>query len=107
MIKYCFLFFSIGICSVLRIPSDYITIQEGINAASNGDTVLVAAGTYTERVLIDGKNISLISENGRDSTIIDALDRVNWRPLTVLNITDSIKIQGFTLTNGNRSSGTD
>ena len=98
---------SIATATTLKVPSQYSTIQTAIDASSNGDTVLVAAGTYTEKVLIDGKNISLISENGRDSTIIDALDRVNWRPLTVLNITDSIKIQGFTLTNGNRSSGTD
>ena len=35
---------------VIQIPEDYETIQEGINAAENGDTVLVADGIYYENL---------------------------------------------------------
>ena len=44
---------------VIDIPSDFATIQEGINASTNGDTVLVQSGTYIENINFNGKNITL------------------------------------------------
>ncbi len=34
----------------------FATIQEAVNAAGNGDTILIAEGTYVEQVQIDGKS---------------------------------------------------
>ena len=55
----------------IHIPGDYPTIQAGIEAAVDGDTVLVASGVYQERIFFLGKEIVLISESGPDGTVID------------------------------------
>ena len=47
----------------------YQYIQDGINAASDSDTVYVYSGLYYENVAVD-KSIDLIGE-GRDTTIVD------------------------------------
>ena len=51
----------------------YSTIQAAVDAAGNGDTIEIAAGTYREQVTVDGKNIT-IHGAGSDQTIIESPD---------------------------------
>ena len=52
--------FTILSATIINIPSDYSTIQEGINASVDGDTVLVAQGNYIENLVLE-KEIVLAS----------------------------------------------
>ncbi len=84
----------------IYIPQDYSTIQEGINASANGDTVIVSDGIYYENINFGNNNITLKSLNGPESTIIDGLN--NYR--VIQNFGESIdfttSIEGFTIQRG-------
>lgn len=62
--------------TVLHVPGEYAMIQDGIDAAMDGDTVLVADGIYTGDGNRDldfwGKAIVVMSESGPEKTIIDS-----------------------------------
>ena len=78
------------------------TIQEAVDAASDGDTVLVAAGEYrlTNQVSI-AKAILLRSDLGREQTSIHGQDDFGG-PKRCLWISDpGATVDGFTLRNGN------
>jgi len=88
--------------SVIYIPADFPTIQEGLDAANVSDTVIVSAGTYYENLVWpDTDGIVLISETGAINTIIDGsgLDRVIYIP-QANSLTNATVIDGFTIQNG-------
>ncbi len=92
--------------ATIHVPSQYPTIQAGLNVSQTNDTVLVAAGTYGENIMwpsLDG--VVLVSEQGPGATIIDGghTGRVFDFPNFVF--TRGTKISGFTIQHGNATSG--
>ena len=58
--------------TVINVPGDAPTIQDAVNlAASSGDTIQIAAGTYVEQVQIINKSLDIIGA-GENNTIIQA-----------------------------------
>ena len=87
----------------LHVPGDYGTIQAAIDAAQDGDEVLVADGTYTgtgnHSISMQGKDIVLRSENGPAYCVIDC-DEANRAFHLYSSEPLSARIEGFTITNG-------
>ena len=72
LIKVIPIFFTILKATIINVPSDYGTIQAGIDQAEEGDTVLVSSGTYYENLMIN-KEIVLASQ-----AIFDDLSIPDW-----------------------------
>ncbi len=95
----------------LIVPFDYETIQEAIDAAENGNTVLVRPGTYNENIDFSGKQITVGSlfmtsqdEQYIANTIIDGGG--NGSVATFANEeTDQAVLTGFTIRNGSSNEG--
>ena len=92
-----------AMATVIHVPADQPTIQEGINEASNGDTVIVAAGTYigplNRNLDFAGTNQVLVSAAGRAETVIDCEGVARGFYFDGGESSASL-VQGFTVVNG-------
>ncbi len=86
---------------------DYLTIQEGVNAATYGDTVLVSSGTYSEHVdIVAGADgITLASIAGREATTIDGGGLTGSSTVYCSHVGAGTRIEGFRITGTSPTSG--
>ncbi len=88
-----------GTSAVIYVPSEQPTIQAGVNAAAEGDTVIVAPGIYSESVLLYGGPMTLRSQGGPAITIIDAL-AFSQGFLVYGTVGEGTILRGFTVQSG-------
>ena len=84
-------------CMEVLVPSEYPTIQAGIDAVENGASILVAPGTYLENIAFLEKEITIKSADGPGVTTIDGNQA--GRVVTFRRNEGAI-LDGFTITNG-------
>jgi len=88
------------VCSsaTIEVPKDYPTIQAAIDAAVNGDTVLVAPGIYSEIEVRLTSRIYLQSSHGPEMTVISGdviFDCGNYTPELIGFTVNSISVGYF------------
>jgi hypothetical protein len=84
-------------------------IQEGMEAASDGDTVIVAEGTYVENIVFDGMNIVLTSTGPSDPAVVANTIIDGNQAGSVVTFSgeedESCFLSGFTIRNGKADRG--
>jgi hypothetical protein len=109
-----FAFFSITFFShsqIIHVPQDQPTIQAGIDAADNHDTVLVDQGEYFENINFLGKNIVVCSHFALTNDLLDISTTIingsspvyadTGSCVLIVSGEDSTAVlQGFTITGG-------
>src|SRR5512136_2379749 len=74
-----------------NMPPNYWTIQAAVNAANPGDTIMVAAATYNENVVINKANLTLKSQ-----TVLGAIIKPTTSGSNAVYITaDGVTVDGF------------
>lgn len=92
--------------TIINVPADQLTIQDGIESATMSDTILVQPGTYIENINFNGKNIVVGSlfittndTNYIDISIIDG--NYNGSVVTFENGENNTAVlSGFTIKHG-------
>ncbi|MBZ0263931.1 T9SS type A sorting domain-containing protein [bacterium] len=94
---------------ILFVPQDFDQIQEAIDAAQTGDTVVVSESAYQDTIMILNRSLTLSSEYilDRDTSHISNTwispphNALNQRVINVNGqLTDTVSIMGFTIANG-------
>ena len=90
--------------AVINVPGDQPTIQAAINAAVNGDEILIAPGTYNQGLSLSNKAITLRGSGGAAVTILEG-PSPNSKIISVSNAEADTVLDGLTFTNAGEGFG--
>lgn len=91
----------------IRVPAHHLTIQAAIDAARSGDVVLVAAGTYRERIVLKpGVTLRSLGDDAEgkhglkraEGTIIDGGGSANGSQSPGVTMAEGATLDGFVVT---------
>ncbi len=108
----CILFLNFSLvcpAAIIRVPENNSTIQSAIDAAFDGDEIIVSPGTYYENINFNGKNIILRSTDPTSPTVVASTIIDGQKTSCVVRFkgteSPSCVLSGFTITNGMAPSG--
>ena len=84
--------------NTVTVPDDYKKIQDAVDAANSGDTVVVKAGTYNEDWVSIDKPISLVGDNQKSLVYYHSA-------LGFIVTASNVYISGFTVMSGEATQG--
>ncbi len=90
-------------------PTAFKTIEEGIDAAGDGEEIIVARGTYYENIRFTGENVYLHSTNPADPSVVakTVIDGGQRGPVVTFEGGETAEclLLGFTIQNGSADYG--
>ena len=97
----CAMLPAISLADILHVPADFPTIQAAIDAAADGDEIVVGPGTYDPFELRGGIGLTITGSAGAAATVVDAggASPVCSAPF---GMNQPVVLRGLTLTNGTR-----
>jgi hypothetical protein len=86
----------------LRVPQDYPSIQRAIDAATNGDSIIVGPGMYEEVIRFGGRAVTVRSSAGASATMIARPVLAPSSPVVTFDFgeTSASVLSGFTISRG-------